>query len=308
MLGFDDFVKEIRNRILDYMPDQYGDWNVNVGQVVKNNGLNITGMSINNGKGAFPTMYLEESYLRYQSGVGMQEILQGLASAYEQAIRECPNVRLDMSFESVKDMIFCAVVNAESNQEKLKEIPFDIREDLAVTYRVLVPVDEGGDGSVLIHNSYLQEWGIDKNALQKLARENMRKLLPMEIHSMEEVMARLFEGDMGEGFLSDRGMYVMSNNRLFLGAAYMFDEEALNRAAGHLGGSFYILPSSIHELILLRDNEMINKDALKQMVQDINLLMVSPTEVLSNEIYYYDSEEHCMSMVTDQGQSMEMGM
>ncbi|MBQ7925064.1 MAG: hypothetical protein IJ335_02090, partial [Lachnospiraceae bacterium] len=53
-------------------------------------------------------------------------------------------------------------------------------------------------------------------------------------------------------------------------------------------GKFYILPSSVHEVILLKDDGEESPSKLQEMVREINQCEVDPTEVLSDSIYHYD--------------------
>ena len=61
----------------------------------------------------------------------------------------------------------------------------------------------------------------------------------------------------------------------------------------------YILPSSIHEVIVLSANEFNQLDYLSKMVTEVNNDQVKKNERLSNNVYYYDKKERTMFLVTD---------
>jgi hypothetical protein len=83
-------------------------------------------------------------------------------------------------------------------------------------------------------------------------------------------------------------MYVLSNDRGINGASTLLYPNVLYDFASSIRMNFYILPSSIHECILVPDTGKLSKAALKEMVKDVNDSHVSADEVLSNEVYYYD--------------------
>ena len=64
-----------------------------------------------------------------------------------------------------------------------------------------------------------------------------------------------------------------------------------------LDGNFYILPYSIHEMLVLPDDGKISVDELKMMVTDINMTEVEPAERLTDSVYYYDTNSDIFKKV-----------
>ena len=92
-------------------------------------------------------------------------------------------------------------------------------------------------------------------------------------------------------------MYVLTNKDKHYGAAYMFDKEVMSRIAEEIGGDMVVLPSSIHESILLRKGKDTDFDTLREMVKEVNRTQLLPTEILSDEVYQYSRDTQTLSRV-----------
>ena len=86
-------------------------------------------------------------------------------------------------------------------------------------------------------------------------------------------------------------MYVLTNADKMNGANSILDAKTMEDISEKIGGDFYILPSSLHEVIILPDTPEMDKDYLEHMVQDINAGQVAPEDKLSDHVYMYDSVE-----------------
>ena len=83
----------------------------------------------------------------------------------------------------------------------------------------------------------------------------------------------------------------MTNTSRINGANALVQEEVLSQVGDALGGDYYVLPSSTHELILIQDDGSISKEALERMVTEINSTQVSKEDLLSNKVQFYDSHQ-----------------
>ncbi len=92
-------------------------------------------------------------------------------------------------------------------------------------------------------------------------------------------------------------MFVATNTRKLNGAGVMFYNGLLRSFAQKIGKSFYILPSSVHELIFVPDNGGLDAGYLGMMVREINGTEVLPNEVLSDHVYRYDIDTGRMELV-----------
>lgn len=86
-------------------------------------------------------------------------------------------------------------------------------------------------------------------------------------------------------------MFVISNEQGINGAAAVLDENLMAKVTEELGEDFYVLPSSIHECIVIPAENM-DVNELKAMVQEVNDTQVMPQEKLSDQVYQYDQDSH----------------
>jgi hypothetical protein len=90
-------------------------------------------------------------------------------------------------------------------------------------------------------------------------------------------------------------MYVMTNRIHHYGASSILDREQLRLFSDRLGSDLYILPSSIHEVILICKDES-RLSYFQRMVQDINSFAVNENEWLGDSIYEWNRETQQISI------------
>ena len=91
-------------------------------------------------------------------------------------------------------------------------------------------------------------------------------------------------------------VYVATNPQKFMGASVMNYPGFMEQASEQLGGDFFILPSSVHELLFLPAGNDVDLDHLKGMVREVNDSQVEPKDRLSYQVYYYSKEEKTIEL------------
>ncbi len=137
------------------------------------------------------------------------------------------------------------------------------------------------------------------------ALRNTERLLPPKIQKFEDVWLLGEDEGMKSKKLEPNTMYILSNEVSLHGATAMLYPGLLQDIGKATRGSFFILPSSVHETILIRDNGEISAEEFQRMVMEVNRTKVSPDEVLSDEVYRYDYRERKLIMETDPAQTKE---
>ena len=141
---------------------------------------------------------------------------------------------------------------------------FEKKLDFAYGVYIELPDGDGGPANVNITRNILKLWGVTEAETLELAKRNAK----YNVKPMKQVMAELMGLDCSKiNIPEDNSMYVLSNDTRNRGAAGMFDLDLLQRTADNLKSDFYILPSSIHELILLTEESVPEKEMLKSMVE-----------------------------------------
>ncbi len=294
-MKFSEFAEEIKLQLEDILKQES---KVAIHSITKNNGVILHGITITNGKrNISPTIYLEEFYGEFLKGKKIPEIAGEIYGIYE---HDTYKENLDLSFftdyENAKENIVYKLVNYEKNEALLKEVPHVKYLDLAVVFYCLVKSEELGNATILIRNNHLSLWKQNANAIYNVARTNTPKLLPADLRSMEEILEELMtvrEEDDADVLcnISETGMYVLSNKYRMYGASVIMYEHVLSSFAEQKKRDLIILPSSIHEVIIIPYDETHDKEHLKQMVTDVNRTQVDAQEVLSDQVYIYIRDE-----------------
>ena len=298
-MEYKEFVEYIKMNA-GYIAGEGG--NITINHVIKNNGCEMDGLAImEKGKDIAPTIYLDSFYELYTNGENIKNIIRQIEVIYEQNKN---NVTFDVNilkhFDTIKDKIVYKVVNYRSNEKLLEQVPHKRILDLAVVFYCLLDNEYGRSATALIYNNNLKNWNVTIDDVYKAALKNTPDLL----HSKISSMAALFEKcgvnvDGEEVDLKDyvpSDMYVLTNESKLNGAACILYENVLYDFAQKLGADLYILPSSVHEVILLPKLSMFEKDELVNMVKEVNTEGVAADEVLSDHVYEYNRTERLITM------------
>lgn len=298
-MEYKEFVEYIKMNA-GYIAGEGG--NITINHVIKNNGCEMDGLVImEKGKDIAPTIYLDSFYELYTNGENIKNIIRQIEVIYEQNKN---NVTFDVNilkhFDTIKDKIVYKVVNYRSNEKLLEQVPHKRILDLAVVFYCLLDNEYGRSATALIYNNNLKNWNVTIDDVYKAALKNTPDLL----HSKISSMAALFEKcgvnvDGEEVDLKDyvpSDMYVLTNESKLNGAACILYENVLHDFAQKLGADLYILPSSVHEVILLPKLSMFEKDELVNMVKEVNTEGVAADEVLSDHVYEYNRTERLITM------------
>ena len=211
-------------------------------------------------------------------------------------------------FEEIKEKIGCRLVNAAHNAEVLSDRPHTMVDDLAVTYHIELGEHEGSHLSTAVTYRLMETYGIDTKKLHEIALENMDSLSPATFQGMSETMAELMMPDMMDNGMSEEEarravktmlppgqeetMYVLSNRNRLHGAAALLNVGMMDDITGKIGKEYFILPSSIHEVLIVPKTDQMDLESLENMVREVNTTQVLPKERLSDHVYVYDTETH----------------
>lgn len=284
-------------------------------EIPKNNGVSLWGLFVREeGVNVSPAVYLNSYFEAYQKGADIEEIIEKISrEIYAHHIENPVDLSGFPNYELAQRQIVFRLVNYEKNREMLEEMPHRRFLDLAVTYYYLVLEKPFfGKGAVQIHNSHMETWGTTEEELYKKAMENTPALLPCIIKSMDSCMEELLEEEIAsihtgkdgmeklclqcilEEFKSNPtyrlSMYVMTNQDILMGAACMLYPGNIRAFARKMHSDLYILPSSLHEVIIIPAKGQTGQEELRQIVWSVNREQVDVMEQLSDSVYIYRRE------------------
>lgn len=146
-------------------------------------------------------------------------------------------------WDLAKVRIVMKLVNYEYNRELLKTVPYDKFLDLAVIYYYIVDISEQGAATILIHNSYLDMWGVNKEEVKKMAYINYQKFYEIDIRNIEDVVLELIgttKEELGIGFDElESSIYIVTNQMKLNGATVMLFPEKLQEISEQLRSDIY---------------------------------------------------------------------
>ncbi len=302
MMDYEEFKQHVADQIKDFLPGEFADADVSIQNVTKNNDTMLSGLLIRTEEhNIAPNIYLEHFYEQYQDGKDIFDIMEDIAKTYKYS---APPQDIDVSIitdiDKVKDHIICKLINAEMNTGYLSDKPYTLMEDLAVVYAIDLGKKDGGHMTSPITNKLMEQYGLTTEELHDIALHNLSES-KIEFRTMRDVLIDMMfpdgvkENDPMSFMLppeeENPSMYVLSNGDKLNGASALLDSKTMEDISEKLGGDFIILPSSIHECIVLPVNKDFDQHTLENMVQDVNSSQVAPEERLSDHVYMYDSVE-----------------
>lgn len=271
-----------------------------------NNHIFLDGLTIlETDSNVSPTIYLNHYYDTHQEGTSFSTILNQILGYYHKHCKICTvDTSFFTCFENICSRIVYKLIHYEKNKELLKEVPHFPYLDLAIVFYCLIQEDSCKSASIPIYDKHLEYWNISKNDLLAIATINTPILLPLSFHSMADLIlspwnpSPLEECQLPEEFLNCETipMYVLTNRQRLNGACCMLYQNALQMAADRLKDNLCILPSSIHEVIVIPGSITAAPEELSQIIQEINLTEVSPEEILSDHAYYYNQSSQQISV------------
>lgn len=289
--NFEDFVIEVQNALEQF----YGeDAEVYVREILKNNGVKLRGLCIiHPGGGPFPTIYLEPFYEEYRRCREFGSVIQKLIHHLEQS---SDNLQLDLTlftdYEKAKDRIMYKLVNYQNNEQLLMGVPHMEFLNLAIVFYVQIFQEELFNGTILIRDEHMKNWGVTLEQLYEMARINTERANPVKLLNMKDLMEELQckHPELPDVSGLDVSMYVITNAMQRFGASVILYEGTLRKLEDYVGERYAVIPSSIHEMIVIPVENYEQTKDLADMIQEINELEVAPEEVLSDYAYYYEHE------------------
>ena len=241
---------------------------------------------------------VERAFAAYEKGEDISEIADHFADAVENGFKESPKIDIESisDYEQMKSKLAMEVVSAERNAELLQTVPHEQMEDMAVVYRFILDQSNSGNGTILVTNQMLDQYGISKEQLRADAMEIAPEIRPAEIRGMSEVMNEMAPGMIPEIAPEDEQMFVATVPDKIHGAGVIAYPNFMEDAAQKAGGDYFVLPSSIHEVLLVKDNGQMSVKELENMVKEVNATQVEPADQLTDHVYHYDSQNHIFEL------------
>ena len=289
---------EFTKEVTDYINGHYEGYCASAIDTIKNNGVKYHGITINHGKDTvLPTIYLEQFLIEYLGGTEMSEIVNEIMKI-DSSAREVniPDMSFYTDFSKIKDALFLKLINTEKNEELLSQAPSRKFLDLSLVVYCDLSAFLEMNATVLVKNDHLENLGITEEELFDTATSNTRNMKIVKKDIADVILNLQNKNERTninpDDFINEYGkMYVMTNKDMVLGAVTMIFDDVLDELIMEKYRGVYIIPSSIHEVILVPDLGNMDRDNLNSMICEVNSTSLLEQEILSNNAYYYSREE-----------------
>lgn len=298
-----EFFHYIKNHIREYLPDSYQLAEIDLAENIKHNDVHLTSIIVRRPQESIvPCIYLDAFFEEYRQGRTIKDCLKKMAE-----IRVRVDVEMEQKlqfrdfshYDSIKDCLQIRVCDYEKNRERLRGKLYCRAGDFALTYHVLYDLDEKTSANYQVTKDVLSTWGVDEETVHKDALLADKKRTPFFINAEE--MAYFMTGDSGcRNLLLENGaldmddwtlpMFILTNQKMQDGAGLLWQEGMMEKISGLLGGDYYVLPSSVHELIILPASTTGELSELSEIVHTVNREKVEQEDRLSDFVQFYDSQ------------------
>ncbi len=308
-MNFEAFMESIKKHIKEYLPESYQDAQVTIREQQKLNNRYMGLTVIRPGDDRIPTINLTDLYRQSYENPRFRitDVLEQISQIIQREPERFDVSRLTQYIEE-KKRLFMRVSNIEENLQILDNVPYVERADLAITFHIAVEENEAGRASAIVTNNMMENFGVTRNQLYKDALENSSFIAPVMIDNLGELVGRMEIEEMEARGASEEEirkteeriyvesqynpMFVVTNETLLYGGSAIFYAGVMDELVEVLNGDFFILPSSVHETLVVPDNGRISCHELKAMVMAINEKEVAPEDRLADEVYHYDTRDH----------------
>ncbi|WP_167959030.1 DUF5688 family protein [Anaerosporobacter faecicola] len=312
-MEYSEFIKQVKSCIEQRASIGY---QVQLHTIMKNNDVERIGLVlVKEGARVTPTIYLDRYYGRYKRGETLEQLCSEMYDLRIMTEQEetMETLTANMDLAAWEDKIIYRLVNRKKNQKRLQNAPFMQFMDLAITFHCIVRNSNDEIGSFQITRELMERWNLTVKELYQYAGSNTPKFFPAKINTMEDVLQELMSPEEYRMIVEDEEtkdvlwqqteeeersspkMYILTNSNGINGASALLYPKVIEEFSNKIEASVYILPSSIHEVILVPFQEDIEKSQLIQMVNEVNETQVENEEVLSSNVYFYDIKQKELS-------------
>lgn len=313
MLAEKMFAKGVVKKIKDYLPPEYQDMDYQVTERLKNNDTCRVGISISSpGEETERVIYVEPFYEAIKDGESLEGVMEKIAGQIKGSDEINSQIQgmCIKDFQQAKSHLSVGLVNTNANRRTLSHIPHKEIEDLSMICQISSPVADGV-GTLNVTDDIQKMWKVSKETLFDTALANVRESDSYVMHDISDIVNEVVMGIFpAENLLnvsedvssvSKESMYVLTSTNLNRGASAILCPKVMDKVSRMFPEGFYLLPSSIHEVLVLSKDAMHAYDAasLGSLVREVNETQVDREDVLSDRIYEYDKSRGAIRQVPE---------
>ena len=292
-------LREFAENILKQVTTDTGYLGAIVEKVENNEKITVYIAIRKNGSMFGPMIKVEDYYEEYKENPG-EEILYEMsreieAIAYkawdqEAEITELRN-EIKRGFLAVKDRLHIRLVNAAENQNRLKGIPWIPYLDMAITFHLNFDGEEDEQRMLEVNQQLMDQWNVTPKELYQTALANMDRENDGVFYRLTDFVESVLH------ITSEKGgpdLYIMTNNKCTYGATEILRPGELKKRAEEFNRDLLVLPSSVHEVLVLPYHDGMDLEVFRRTVCNVNNESVIREDQLSNQVYLYRKDKDCL--------------
>lgn len=307
MMNRKEFYEYVKDNVKEYLPESYRDAEIKLNEVEKNNGLKLTGITIPEGnQRVVPTIYLDSLFQEYKNGKDADACVGDVAdmriAAQEKAEFFDMGIPDILDYEKVKDKLQVRICDRVWNTDRLEDKAFTEHGDFAAYYAVNLEENGEGISSIPVTISLMKEWGVSVEQIREdaMVADVSRGAMFMDMN--EVIKSMIFDEGPAKNLLYEKldlqtvenPMFCLTNESKQNGAGLLLQEDIRKRIGECLGSDYFVIPSSIHEVLILPDNGAFKVPELNAMVKEVNETQVDVQEQLSDKVQFCDEKTAVM--------------
>lgn len=292
MNGYEEYIKE---HIKEYLPSEFGEARVSIKKETKNNDRSVTLLTIMKpGENINPAIHIDKFVKQIHDGRDLDAVMWEIANI--RVTYKCDKSWTLNNYEIIKPLLSIQICDTENNIEYLKDKPHIPFGDFSIFYRIQTSYRDDGIVSAAINNDTLKLWGITKERLHKDTISAEKNRNSVCLYNIEDMLNQAKSKKEPENLFGQEQiintkqhyMYVLTNRDKTNGAGVLAIDGVLEKIGKSFNSDFYVLPSSVHEVIILPDIIGMDLATCEGIVKDINAAMVAPGDRLSDKVQRYD--------------------
>ena len=305
-MKLEEFVEVIATKVSEELGEDY---TVTSRKALKNNSVELDCLVISQKDCVVaPNIYLNGFYAEYKNGKTVEDLVKGIIKLFGECREHLKNPSCySIDTENAAERIILRLVNYTKNQKMLARCPHERIMDLAVTYHYVVSNNaEDGLATVRIEYENMKYFNLDVNSLRLNALKNTERMFPPDFEKIEHVLRGFFQKNLGISeferpeMINGIPMYVLTSSSRMNGAVCILYKGMLERIRKSLNSDFYIIPSSINEVLIVPDSGNMDRMFLNDMLRSVNREEVPEMEILSDNVYHYPEDQFVSEFVSEE--------
>lgn len=299
-------IKEFAEAVAQKINKVQNKYEASVTEVVKLNDEKLYGIILKTeGSDTAPTCYINGAYEEFKNGCESVNTVAFALIEQADGLQPYPSVPTtiqDFSFDTVQDKLSIRVAEIQRNKEFFEKTPYK-KDYFGLGLGMIADINFNHEYRTAVNEQLMEQFNSEGHSKAEVLMTALRNASKINPPKFSDMMGTMFGG--GSNLLDDKdyewdndgSMFVLTNESGLFGASALFYPGVIDRISEILGVGLYILPSSVHEVIILPDTGAHDAEALKQMVMQANRTVVEPNEVLSDNVWYYSYTADEISIV-----------